>query len=81
MRPVRRLMKKLLSPANNEELSLDQTNELNSEIKLDKIKSNDINQAIKCTKPSNNTKFISKYEEWKRDHGAEIEDNLTDSPT
>ena len=69
MRPVRRLMKKLLTIHTEEE----EEHMNNEEIVLDLINNEDFEKALKCTKPSSSKKFLDKYEEWHQTHGATIE--------
>jgi len=76
MRPVRRLMQRLMSKDHRED------EEVDSEVKLDPVVEADVMQALACTRPSAQSKFLEKYGEWHRDFGAGIHDvSMEPSPS
>lgn len=74
MRPVRRLMKLLLSVP--EDVRGD---EIDSEVRLDPVVEGDMRAALACTRPSAQSKFLAKYAEWHREYGAGIHDVTMDA--
>jgi len=71
MRPVRRLMKELMKVETNEEMLKEGA--VDSEVKLDLVSEEDLESALKCTRPSAAVKYLKKYDEWHREYGASIE--------
>ena len=67
MRPVRRLMKQLMSRDSEE------TAAVNAEIVLEAVRQADVDAALACTRPSVALRDLSRYDEWHREYGATVE--------
>ena len=76
MRPVRRLMKLLLTVSDQPS-----PQDISSEVKLDPVVEADMKQALACTRPSAQSKFLEKYTEWHAEYGAGIHDVTMDAPS
>ncbi len=66
MRPVRRLMRQLMSKE-NEGVAVD------AEIVLEAVVQADVEAALACTKPSVGLRDLGRYDEWHREYGATVE--------
>jgi len=75
MRPVRRLMKQLLAvPAANSAAAQASQAELAEEVRLDPVTPMDVRDALACTRPSAQSKFLEKYAQWHAEYGAGLVD-------
>ena len=71
MRPVRRLMRKLMQPHDGNAADAE---ELDSRVEVELVSQRDVDAAVHCTRPSAALKFIHKYDEWHKEYGATIEE-------
>jgi katanin p60 ATPase-containing subunit A1 len=78
MRPVRKLMKKLMERTEYTEKEVVENNalllsgEIDSDVSIDKVNKNDVELALSCTKPSSNGNFLEKYKKWEAEFGASL---------
>ena len=68
MRPVRRLMRQLMSRVGSEEAVA-----VDSEIVLEAVVQADVDAALACTRPSVGLRDLSRYDDWHREFGATVE--------
>lgn len=78
MRPVRRLMKQLLSVDSGS--SSHAAADVSSEVRLEPVVAADVRAALACTRPSAQSKYLQKYAQWHREFGAGIHDVTMDAP-
>ena len=71
MRPVRRLMRQLMSRSSGgeEEAAV----AVDAEIVLEAVSQADVEAALACTRPSVGVRDLSRYDEWHREYGATVE--------
>ena len=66
MRPVRRLMKQLMSRSSAETT-------VDAAIVLEEVSQTDVEAALACTRPSVGLRDLSRYDDWHREYGATVE--------